>query len=496
MQPSAQCFAELFPFHIAFDEALQITALGASLVKVLGQDSLGKAFLNVFSIHRPSNLDSLAAIDANQGRVMFLHLNGLDGFKLRGQIVMTGDGKGRLFVGSPVATKLEKLESLGLNLRDFAAFDPMYDFLFMQRANQMAFDDTRRLAAQLRERSNQLNLIFSLSPDGFVLFAATGEISYANPAAYQLLGLDQPTLWQFSREEFEYWLSQRCAAQSAATHDVGPAGNLLIETTPARILHAEDRTALDGAHVYYFRDVTRETEIDRLKSEFLTTAAHELRTPMASIYGYVELMLARRYSPERQADMLATVHRQSKLMITLIDELLDLARIDSGQAQALELTTLDVLPLLQNVIAQASSGQERAFRLSWDGDIPYIRVDAKKISMAIGNVLSNAVKYSDEGSAISVRPRVVERDGNAQLEIAISDQGIGMTPEQLARAFERFYRADPSGHIPGTGLGLCLVREVMRQHAGEVEIESTIGVGTTVRLCLPIEAALVLDQAA
>jgi signal transduction histidine kinase len=113
-----------------------------------------------------------------------------------------------------------------------------------------------------------------------------------------------------------------------------------------------------------------------------------------------------------------------------------------------------------------------------------VMADASKIEQALINLLSNAFKYSPSGGDVSLTARVEERDGEEQIVIEVQDHGIGMTPEQLARAFERFYRADTSGNIPGTGLGLNLVKEIAEIHGGRIELASEPGVGTTASLWL------------
>jgi signal transduction histidine kinase len=118
--------------------------------------------------------------------------------------------------------------------------------------------------------------------------------------------------------------------------------------------------------------------------------------------------------------------------------------------------------------------------------MPRIRVDHEKMVRALSNIITNAFKYSPDGGEVRLSVTEVTRNSRLMAGIHVSDQGIGMTPEQQARIFERFYRADPSGNIPGTGLGMSLVKEIMDLHGGEIEIVSAPGAGTTVTLWLPV----------
>jgi signal transduction histidine kinase len=117
-------------------------------------------------------------------------------------------------------------------------------------------------------------------------------------------------------------------------------------------------------------------------------------------------------------------------------------------------------------------------------------IDPEKMQLAMNNLLSNAFKYSPQGGEVSVSARLESLDDQEFAVIEVKDQGMGMSPEQLARAFERFYRADASGNIPGTGLGLSLVREVATLHNGQIELDSTLGGGTTARLWIPLARVL------
>jgi signal transduction histidine kinase len=119
----------------------------------------------------------------------------------------------------------------------------------------------------------------------------------------------------------------------------------------------------------------------------------------------------------------------------------------------------------------------------------WVRADRKKLTQAIGNVLSNAYKYSPAGGKIDVELVIPEGNASDLLGLRIRDHGIGMSPEQLARVFERFYRADTSGKIPGTGLGMCIVKEIIELHGGHIELASKVGAGTTVTIWLQASSA-------
>ena len=271
------------------------------------------------------------------------------------------------------------------------------------------------------------------------------------------------------------------------------ADTLSLLLPERRVLARDVRGQIDGKGetILFLRDVTRETEVDRMKSEFLTTAAHELRTPMVSVFGFTELLLNRPVSEPRRRDMLETIHRQSQLLINMVNELLDLARIEARQGKDLKRKPCRLGTLVEQAVApfqgqaEAAKGGAERLCLNVAHADAMLYVDAEKALRAFTNVLSNAFKYTPAGGAVSVETLDGELRGAPAVGVRVADCGIGMSPEQVRRVFERFYRADPSGNIPGTGLGMSLVKEIVELHGGRVEIERAAGWGSAVRLWLP-----------
>nr|HPG81334.1 PAS domain S-box protein [Piscinibacter sp.] len=359
-------------------------------------------------------------------------------------------------------------------------------------------DVTERERARfaLAERSARLNAVFDLSPDGFVVFDREGQMVYCNQAFVQMTGWDASQgcdIVGFDRQFVA--LCNPAQAYVPVAASVGVAGT---HADTLELLRPERRTLArlarlnlggHGESILYFRDVTHETEVDRMKSEFLTTAAHELRTPMASIFGFAELMLKRPVPPDRQRDVMETIHRQASLLINMVNELLDLARIEARQGKDFRITEHALGPLIEETVgALMIHGDPRKVEVRAEHGETRLMVDHDKTRQAITNVLSNAYKYSPGGGSIRLHTLLREVDGRQQVGVSVTDSGIGMTPAQKARLFERFYRADPSGNIPGTGLGMCLVEEIMELQGGQIEVDSEPGIGTRVTLWFPVVA--------
>ena len=364
--------------------------------------------------------------------------------------------------------------------------------------------ELERSQAATRDRTEQLNAIFDLSPDGFVSFDAGACVSFANRAFLRMTNCEADDVIGLDEDRFSELLVAKCLAsasfpgvaalrrgrlkQGEAEPFSDPAHQRLIELAAPgnRVLEVGLRLSQAGnvSQILYLRDVTHETEVDRMKSEFLSTAAHELRTPMATIYGYCELLLARDFDPDERHEILNTIFRQSELMASIINELLDLARIEARRGKDFVIERL----ALQDIVAEAVAG----YKLAAGREPPriervelplHVNADRNKMQQAVLNVLSNAYKYSPGGG--SVRLAFRHDPATHRIGIEVCDAGIGMAPDQVQRVCERFYRADTTGKIPGTGLGMSIVKEIIEIHGGEVTIDSAVGVGTTVTLWLP-----------
>lgn len=353
---------------------------------------------------------------------------------------------------------------------------------------------------QIQDRTEQLNAIFALSPDGFVSFNQERRVKYVNPAFVKMTALGAVRLEGLDEQEFSAWLAQRCESgtpfagvsdlRARVTGDEPDAFELIeIERNGKRVLQVGLRLSESStvSQILYFRDVTHETEVDQMKSEFLSTAAHELRTPMASVFGFSEVLLSQEFDAATQREFLTIIYEQSERMSNILNELLDLARIEARRGKDFHYTQVCLQELAGDLV--------KAFKLPPGRALPelvmpvlplYVMADAGKLRQALLNVLSNAYKYSPAGGSVVFKIEVqVDAVPPRQVGIHITDQGIGMTPEQLQRVCERFYRADTSGKISGTGLGMSIVKEIIELHRGHIGIASTFGQGTRVSLCLP-----------
>lgn len=349
-----------------------------------------------------------------------------------------------------------------------------------------------------------------LSPDGHALFDAQGRLLYVSPSLQAQWGpLGAPDGPPLELHDFEARVEQHCeslhipnpnphAARLASAHLSRLDGALLHlrpgpgaggRTWSCRALRASEAAATaaqpGGDLLLHFRDITHELEVDRLKSAFLSTAAHELRTPMASIYGFSDLLSQRRYSTEQTAELAEIIHRQSGNLMTLINNLLDLARIDARGQEDARLAPTPLGVVLDDALLGLAPGEPvRQWLIDCHDKSALLLVDRPRIKKALTQVLINADQYSPPHLPVRVQTRAQARDAGPGVAIDIIDQGLGMSPEEVRRVFERFYRGKPDCAVKGNGLGMSLVSEIMAMHAGDVQVHSQLGRGTRVSLWL------------
>jgi signal transduction histidine kinase len=363
-------------------------------------------------------------------------------------------------------------------------------------ANQLDTAWTRQTQAEseLQHQKQQLQSVFDLSPDAFIAADEGSRIVLVNPAflrwtgstAEQWLGMPLSGFWQK--------LSSYCAAQTPPPQRndivrielVRPDTRILLCATRDTYVPAtSDNSLIQAGTVIYLRDISGEEALVRMKSEFLALAAHELRTPLTSILGYSELLLNDKLDDKVRTDSLQVIHSQSVWLVEIINNLMDLSRIDANGARNLQLMALDCADLVRATLdlLHTPAGRDAVTCTLLAGHT--VSVDPAKFQQALLNVLKNAYQYSRHGT---VTLEMTEEADTGHLAIRVTDQGIGMTSDQLNHVFDRFWRADKSGNKPGTGLGLCLSKEIITLFKGTIDISSTPKVGTQVTIRLPLLA--------
>ena len=394
-----------------------------------------------------------------------------------------------------------------------------------------ARDVTARAAleAALRESEERLRLAARAADFGTYDDRGPGQV-YWSPELLALFGLPLDTrpdegartaLSLIHPDDRAQWQAARTAARDPAGAGVmavehrivRPDGRVVWVAQSGRILFAGEGAARHPVRaIGIVADITArkvaEAERERLlareqaalaaarqalavRDEFLAAVSHDLRTPLTSIRGLAQL-LARRL--ERLAGppappvlaQVAAIEQAARRMAAMVDELLDVSRLEAGQPLALHRTQVDLVALARACAAEhGQTAPEVSIRVT--AAVPDVigRWDAGRLERVLSNLLTNAIKYSSAGGAIVVGVRLAEPDG-AWAELTVSDQGVGIPAEDLPQVFERFHRgANVAGRVAGMGLGLAGVRRIVEDHGGTIAVTSTEGAGTTVTVRLP-----------
>ncbi len=256
-----------------------------------------------------------------------------------------------------------------------------------------------------------------------------------------------------------------------------------ITLSDGRVLNAH-ATPVEGAGtIVVMQDITHLKMLDRLKSEFVASVSHDLRSPLTAVLGYLDLLGRAGPLNEQQLLYVEQIHHSVRTIITLINDVLDLSRIEAGLDQAK--IALDIAPLIREVVESfrpQSQVRKQCLRLTVAERLPPILGNPTRLRQAIANLVDNAIKYTADGGQIEVEASA--HDG--QIILRVSDTGVGIAPAEQAHIFDRFYRGrDVSGKNTGTGLGLSIVRSVVEGHGGRVWVESKAGSGSVFTIILP-----------
>ncbi len=384
--------------------------------------------------------------------------------------------------------------------------------LFSSIAHQLAviierarlYEETRRRAQEIAQQKEQTDAIMRSMADGLIVTDLENKLVLANPAAEEML---QFKLEEAIGQEIEVNIRHDRLRQIVYdTLDKQQAGyEMDIELTDLhegaqRIVRAHTAMVNDSAGqpmgiVTTLRDVTHEREVQRLKDELISTVSHELRTPMTSVLGFSELLLTRQLSEEKQQLYIQTIHKEAQRLSALINDFLDIQRMEKGQ-QEYHFKEVDLGQLVHEmVVAYSSQSEVHTLTLDLPPELPLIQADPNRLKQVISNLLSNAIKFSPEGGRVAVSIQVWDDT----VQVAVSDEGIGIPTEALPHIFEKFFRVDSSDRreIKGTGLGLAICKEIVEAHGGSIWAESQVGTGTTVTFSLPLvitKRILVVDD--
>jgi PAS domain S-box-containing protein len=333
--------------------------------------------------------------------------------------------------------------------------------------------------------------------DGLLVAGIGGQIVFVNRRTTEILGLTERSLLGSSllgrlgqpektiAETLERLLIDRATVERETTFGGSLPRHFILRLSPV-CEKGEDRGAVVGV-VASLSDITKQRELQQMKTEVMSLVTHELRTPLTAIQGMSEVLAQFDVDPARRREMHAAINEEAKRLARMIDEYLDITRLEAG-ARPLRKTPLRLDALVERALLLLDPiAISRGIPITcvFEPDLPVVMADSDLLAQAVTNVVANAIKYSPPAKEIKVSVRT---DGN-DLLIEVADHGYGIAPEHVKRIFEKFYRVPrvENADEPGTGLGLTFVGEIMDSHGGSVIVESELGVGSTFTLRLPLE---------
>jgi two-component system phosphate regulon sensor histidine kinase PhoR len=318
-------------------------------------------------------------------------------------------------------------------------------------------------------------------PDGMVIVDAANRIQWANLRAQAHLGFDlakdagRPLVNFMRQPEVVRYLETGDFTDAVVVNSLREPGTTLsIQVVPYGV---EERLLIS-------RNITQLEAVARMRREFIANVSHELKTPLTVVSGFLETLQDLELDPPRRSYYVRLMAEQAKSMQRLVDDLLTLSALESDQDVPVE-TEFDVVPLLLRLSADAKALSDRRHTVTLDlGEPAVVTGSRDELASAFGNLVSNAIRYTPDGGAITLAWRV---DDEGRGGFSVTDTGIGIAPEHIPRLTERFYRVDRSRSraTGGTGLGLAIVKHVLLRHQAELDVTSDPGKGSTFSVLLP-----------
>lgn len=337
------------------------------------------------------------------------------------------------------------------------------------------------------ERS-KLDTIFSYMAEGVVAIDRAGYIIHANPIAREILDLED--IGSFSQELVSFPYEKINFSQVDYSDSEKLQGDLISEVQGEtyKVKYAPFRTEKKdiGGLILVLQNMTNEYRLDNMRKEFVANVSHELKTPITTIKSYTETLMMGDIDQDISLNFLHIINDECNRMNRLVKDLLQLSNLDFKKTVWKKEAT-DINSFIGDIVKKLSlsfAEKKQTYSLEAGRDLPQVEIDRDAIEQVVLNIISNAIKYTEEEGRIDI---TTESTDNF-IRIAVKDNGIGIPEEDLDRIFERFYRVEKgrSRELGGTGLGLAIAREIIRGHNGLISISSQYGRGTLVDIRLPL----------
>jgi len=366
-------------------------------------------------------------------------------------------------------------------------------------ALESIFRRQQQLDQQITGRESGTQAILGAMQDGLLVVDTRRYIILMNRTFEDLFELRDGTVGAPLLETVRHATLDRLIAETLRTGEAMKNELMLSDSKTNAEHHLEvsavpmkNDAALTTGAVVLFHDITQLKRLDKVRSDFVANVSHELRTPLSILRGYIETLVDNpKTSREELSRILRVMERHSKRLGLLVEDLLSLAQLESSNT-TLEIGQVRLSELFDHVLRDWKKKLgEKSLKVLVDlpPNTPLILADETRLQEVLYNLLENAVKYSRTNGEI----RLQVAQHRSEIVLSVSDDGIGISKNDLPRIFERFYRADKARRreLGGTGLGLAIVKHIAQLHGGRVEAESELGCGTTIRVVLPEETSSV-----
>ncbi|MBU0702239.1 MAG: response regulator [Chloroflexi bacterium] len=329
----------------------------------------------------------------------------------------------------------------------------------------------------------KLETVLRQTQDAIIIVDENNVILLCNAAAHAVLDMDEGvTLQKMNAKDIPNQILRDVFAQIPKTEQIV---HTEVPLSDGRTFNAQLTLIKGVGRILVMQEITHLKELDRIKSEFVANVSHDLRTPLTSIQGYVELLPRVGPLNEQQHDFIKCVHDSMQTITELINSLLDIDNIETGFA--LEMMPYDIVQVIEEAVQELEpQAKRKKQKLYWYApkSLPLVQCNPRRLRQVMDNLISNAIKYTQEGGRISVS--AVEDEGH--IVVSVADTGIGIPPAQQPYIFDKFYRveSDETIGIVGSGLGLAIVKTVIEKHNGRVWVESKPGAGSAFSFVLPV----------
>ncbi len=367
------------------------------------------------------------------------------------------------------------------------------DRLRMQAETDRLREEKNRGLEAIDKSQSRLKTVFSCMMEAVLITDAEGVVVLHNPAAIRLLEIQtdpvigKPVSASIRDRTAAAMVSEAMAKSVAVVREFAP-GSISRKYLRAHCSPVTNEQGLVIGTVTTFGDISAHKEIDRMKSDFVAMVAHELKSPLASVEQMIYALQVG--CPHEAASNCHSLHQRmttrTKDLLRLIDNLLNLAKLESGTVVFnLEPVSGDeIIREVVEIVTPQAEGKGIALSYQPCPEEWWFDVDSDHMRTAVMNIVSNSIKYTPDGGQVALNSRV----SGGFATVAVADTGIGISEEDLPHIFDRFFRVKGKAtrHITGSGLGLALVKEVVEAHQGSIEVQSTPGVGTTFTLSFPL----------